>query len=54
MRKAIKIIFNTSLFGTLILSVAILVFFLLYRLKNALGIDIFPDIHLKDILDNIF
>ncbi len=50
----VKITCCTILFGVVVVAIAILSFLLLYKLKTALGIDIFPDMHLKDILENIF
>ncbi len=52
--NALRITCCAILFGIVAAFTATIAFFLFYKMKTAFGIDIFPDIHLKDILDNIF
>lgn len=53
MNRAVKFICYILVFGIAAAFAAVLSFFLLYNLKSEFGIDIFPKMHLRDVLEDI-
>ena len=46
-------LFSMGCFAVIALFVLFLLFCVIYTVKSAFGLDFFPDVHLKDIMDTI-